>query len=339
MPHKKLNVALIGYGYWGKNLLRNLVQHPDIHQTYLCDQNESAIKLALKTYPTLITSKDYKDFLLNEKIDAFVIATPTSSHYQIAKAALEHGKHVLVEKPFVTSVKEAQELCKLAKAKEKIIMVDHVFMYNPVVIKLKEFVTEQQLGQMNYIDSTRINLGIYQNDTNVLWDLACHDLSIINYLIDEKPLAVRAIGRVHPAQGFEDLAYLFLKYKSGMLVQINTSWASPVKIRKMLIGGERKLIVYDDIEPTHKLVIYDYKNQIKHSDSKESKLIDYRLGNATIPKYELTEPLKNVMDAFVKSIHTGNPPLSSGENALEIINVLEKAEISLNSNSDLIPLH
>lgn len=336
MPEKNLNVALIGYGYWGKNLLRNLIHHPKINKIYLSDKNPKAIKQALKTHPTLITNVDYKNFLADKNIDAFVIATPTSSHYEISKDALENNKHILVEKPFVPSVEKAEELCKLAKKKGKIIMVDHVFMYNPVVNKLKEYVSENRLGKMNYIDSTRINLGIYQNDTNVLWDLACHDLSIINYLIDERPKAVRAIGRVHPAQGYEDIAYLFLQYESGLLIQINSSWASPVKIRKMLIGGEKKLIVYDDIEPTHKLVVYDYKN--KSTGNKESKLIDYRLGNATIPKYELTEPLKNVMDAFVNAIFTGNPPLSNGEDAIEIINVLEKAEQSLQNNSELIPL-
>lgn len=337
MGKKGLNVALIGFGYWGKNLLRNIVQHNSINQTFLCDKNESAIQLALKTYPTLITSQNYEDFLENEQIDAFVIATPTSSHYTIAKEALLHGKHVLVEKPFVTSVKEGEELCELASSKNKILMVDHVFMYNPVVEKLKKYVSESQLGKMNYIDSTRINLGIYQNDTNVLWDLACHDLSIINYLIEERPNAVRAIGRAHPIHGYEDIAYLFLMYESGLLIQVNTSWASPVKIRKMLIGGEKKLIVYDDIEPTHKLVIYDYMNKESLGD-KGSKLVDYRLGNATIPKYNLTEPLKNVMDGFTSAIRSGKEPLSSGKQALEIINILEKAEISLKEGSSLISL-
>jgi predicted dehydrogenase len=304
----------------------------------VCDHNTSRIEALKAIYFPLQITSEAQEIFDNKSIDAVVIATPTSTHYSLAKAALSSRKHVLVEKPLCTSTKEIEDLIAIAKQNELILMVDHIFLYNPVVRQLKKYITQDFLGNVNYIDATRINLGIYQSDINVLWDLACHDISIINYLIEEKPKSVRAVGRIHPAHGVEDIAYLFLYYESGLLVQINSSWASPVKMRKMIIGGEKRMIIYDDIESTNKLIIYDYEHS-QTSDESKSKLIDYRLGNITIPKYEISEALKNVIQEFYSCIATGKKPLTDGENAIEVVSILEKAQESLKLDGAIIPLH
>ena len=333
----KLNIGLIGYGYWGTNLLRNIVQQALSGKIVVCDTNSERLKTVQSNFINLETTSDPADIFQNPEIDAVVIATPTSSHYILANEALINGKHVLAEKPLSTSVKEVEELISTAAANNLILMVDHIYLYNPVIHQLKKYISEEFLGRINYIDATRINLGIYQDDINVLWDLACHDISIINYLIDEKPKSARAIGKLNLNNKVEDLAYLFLEYESGLLIQINGSWASPVKIRKMIIGGEKKMIIYDDIESTNKLIIYDYMSK-QTADENKSKLIDYRLGDITIPKYEITEPLSNVIAEFYDCILTGRKPLSDGINALDVVRILEKAEQSLKSNGIIITI-
>jgi predicted dehydrogenase len=333
----KLNIGLIGYGYWGTNLLRNIVQQALSGKIVVCDTNSERLKTVQSIFINLETTSDPADIFQNPEIDAVVIATPTSSHYILANEALINGKHVLAEKPLSTSVKEVEELISTAAANNLILMVDHIYLYNPVIHQLKKYISEEFLGRINYIDATRINLGIYQDDINVLWDLACHDISIINYLIDEKPKSARAIGKLNLNNKVEDLAYLFLEYESGLLIQINGSWASPVKIRKMIIGGEKKMIIYDDIESTNKLIIYDYMSK-QTADENKSKLIDYRLGDITIPKYEITEPLSNVIAEFYDCILTGRKPLSDGINALDVVRILEKAEQSLKSNGIIITI-
>ena len=335
--NRKTNVGLIGYGYWGVNILRNLIQQKNTGLVTVCDKNMGRIESVKSSYFNLNTCINSDEIFANPEIEAIVIATPTSTHYTLAKQALLNGKHVLVEKPLCTSAKEAGELIAIAKSKNLILMVDHIYLYNPVVQYLKKYLAQDLLGKINYIDATRINLGIYQNDTNVLWDLACHDISIINFLVDEKPQSIRAIGKINPTHGVEDVAYLFLYYPSGLLVQINSSWASPVKMRKMIIGGEKQMIIYDDIESTNKLIIYNYANSSANDENK-SKLIDYRLGDITIPKYEISEALKNVIDEFHDCILTGKQPLASGENALDAVLILEKAQDSLKLNGAIIPI-
>lgn len=335
--NKKLNTCLIGYGYWGKNLLRTIVENQSSAEIFIYDKNPDQSNKACKLYPQITKVKSLKEICNNNKINAVIIATPTSTHFKIAKACLLSGKHVLVEKPLSTGVREAEELFKLSKANSRILMVDHIFLYNPVIKMLKKYLDISYIGSLSYIDTTRVNLGIYQNDTNVLWDLACHDIAIMTFLLKEKPNGVRAIGKLNKVYGVEDTAYLFLYYPSGLLVQINSSWASPVKMRKMIIGGEKKMIIYDDIEPTNKIVIYDYEQQVK--DVNKTKLADYRLGNITIPKYEMQEPLKNVLNEFYNSINTGKLPLADGKNAIEVIEILEKAEMSLRSNGEIVKIN
>ncbi len=334
MPVK---ICLIGYGYWGKNLLRILMEHS--HSIDVCVAEISEIKRnqLRSLYPNLAVYPSLEVVLERELIQAVVVASETGNHYDLVKKALFAGKHVLVEKPITTSLVEAEELVTIASRNSLVLMVDHIFLYNPVVRRMKEYFTDNFLGKINYIDATRINLGIYQKDTNVLWDLACHDISIVNYLIEEKPVSVRAIGRINPEHKVEDIAYMFLYYSSGTLVQINSSWASPVKIRKMIIGGEKRMIIYDDIEPTNKLVIYEYAQDIVLDENK-NELSDYRLGNIIIPKYEIQEPLKNVITEFCNSLLHKQKPLAGGQNALEVVQILEKAQESLNSGGAIISL-
>jgi len=334
----KINVGLIGYGYWGNNLLRNLVNNAHTGKITVADLDKEKINSLKSIYTSVEVTTDTNTLLSNPNIRAVAIATPTSSHFKLAKVALLNNKHVLVEKPMCTSEEEVKELIQIATNKDLVLMVDHIYLYNPVVRQLKRYMSESFLGKVNYIDATRINLGIYQNDTNVLWDLACHDLSIINYLLDEKPRSVQAIGRVNPAHGVEDVAYLFLHYPNDILVQINSSWASPVKIRKMIIGGEKRMIIYDDIESTNKLIIYDYAHTSKQEDTK-AKLVDYRLGDITIPKYELVEALSIVVQEFYYCISNNTSPIADGYNAQETVRILEKAQESLTLNGAIIPLN
>jgi predicted dehydrogenase len=337
MESGNINVGLIGYGYWGRNILRNLSENPSSGAIAVCDTNPAQLNAIKSIFSPVHTTTDAKELLSDKNVNAVIIATPTSTHFDLAKKALIKGKHVLVEKPLTTSIKETEELIDIATEQKRVLMVDHIFLYNPVVRQLKKYITQDHLGKINYIDATRINLGIYQTDTNVLWDLACHDISVINFLIEEKPHGVRAIGRINPVHGIEDLAYLFLYYPSGMLVQINSSWASPVKIRKMIIGGEKRMVIYDEIESTNKLIIYDYESA-QTSDDNKLKLIDYRLGNITIPKYELSEALKNVISEFYSCIQSSSKPLSDGKNGLEVITILEKAQESLKANGAIISI-
>jgi len=334
----KKRICLIGYGYWGKNLLRNLTEICTNDEVTIAETSVEKRKQLKAFHPNLIIFESAEHAFSANDITAFIIAVETPQHFQLAKRALELGKHVLVEKPLTTSLAEAEELVMLANKSGKVLMVDHVFLYHPVVVKMKEYFMNQELGKINYIDSTRVNLGIYQQEVNVLWDLACHDIAIINYLVQEQPQSVRAIGRVNPEHGVEDIAYLFLYYPSGMLVQINSSWASPVKMRKMIVGGEKKMLIYDDIEPTNKLTIYEYEQNIRFDENK-MKLTDYRLGSITIPKYEPAEPLRNVLLEFLDCIENDKTPLSSGENALATISILEKAQQSLTMNGSTVSLH
>lgn len=337
MNKQKLNVGLIGYGYWGNNILRNLLEQTTFGKVVVCDINPERLEKVKAVYSGIQVTNKVDELLTNPNIQAIIIATPTSTHFDLAKKALLHNKHVLVEKPISTSVTHAEELISIAASRNLILMVDHIYLYNPVVKQLKKYLNDDFIGKINYIDATRINLGIYQEDTNVLWDLACHDISIVNYLINEQPSGVRAIGKLNMTHSVEDVAYLFLYYPSGLLVQINSSWASPVKMRKMIIGGTRKMIIYDDIESTNKLIIYDYQNA-SVNDLNKSRLIDYRLGDITMPKFEITEPLKSVVDEFYDCIIYGCPPLSNGENGLNVVRILEKAQESLRLNGVIIPV-
>lgn len=333
-----INLLLIGCGYWGKNILRNLLYLPQLYTISIAEVSLEKREELKRSYPALSIFDNEIYALENERFDAAIIATQTPTHFDLAKKLLKSGLHVLVEKPLTTSLSQSKELCKIAEQKDLILMTDHIFRYHPVVKKMKHYFENNLLGKINYIDATRINLGIYQKDVNVVWDLACHDVSIVLYLVQEKPVAVRAIGRKNPEHGTEDIAYLFLYYDSGLLVQINSSWASPVKMRRMIVGAEKLMLIYDDIEPTNKLIVYEYEQNTSFDENK-IKLTDYRLGNISIPKIDTSEEaLKNVVMEFYNSIATKKQPATNGENAIEVINVLEKAQQSLTLGGAIVPL-
>ena len=331
-------LGLVGYGYWGKNLLRNMIESERISKISVCDLNEDRLSLIQKMHPEVSTTISASDLIGDQNIDAIVIATPASSHYELAKMGLLGDKHVFIEKPATASSVELKELISIAHEHKKILMVDHTFLYNGAVHKIKEYIGKNEIGKLKYIDSTRINLGIYQNDVNVVWDLAIHDLSIIQFLINERPVQIRAIGQLNPTHLTEDLAYLFLYYPSGLLVQINCSWASPVKIRQMIIAGDKQMIIYDDIEPSQKIKLYEFSAVSSNDKSRQEALMDYRLGDISIPKFSTNEPLKSALDDYLNCISNNGTPISSAESALEIVQLIEKAEESLKENGKLITL-
>lgn len=328
--------ALIGYGYWGKNVFRNLIKIIGIENTIIVDNNKKKIDELKSQFPSIKVYDNYNEILHNIKIKNAIIATPTHTHYTIAKSFLLFGKNVLVEKPLTTSLKEAYELNKLALKNNVLLMTDYIYLYNPVVHRMKEIINKTNFGKIKYIDSTRINLGIYQNDSNVLWDLACHDISIINYLLDEKPTHIQAIAKKNGVLETEELSYIFLFFQSGMLVHINSSWASPVKMRKMIVGGEKKMMIFDDIDPVNKLTIFNYTESKLYSDKRE--LTQYRIGSGVSPIIENYEPLHKCIEEFLKCCVTDKTPISNFNDTVDIINYLEKANESLKKNSKIVEL-
>jgi len=332
------NVGLIGHGYWGKNLLRNLKESMFVDQIYVADTDPEVIERLNATERSIHTTTRANELLSSKDIDVVFIATPGSLHFEMAQHALSSGKHVFVEKPVVTRSVEAELLRDMAKKAGLTIAVDHTFLYNEAVQKIKELISANGFGKVNYIDCTRINLGIYQQDVNVMWDLAAHDISMINYWTNERPITVRAIGKVNERHEVLDLAYIFLSYTSGLLVQINCSWASPVKIRKTIIGGGQRMIIYDDVEPTEKLKIYDYRNVENDKSNPKKVLVDYRLGDVSIPKLSLTEPLKSAVTDFFESIIEKRSPLSNIQTGIDVVKILECADLSLKQNGKPITL-
>lgn len=325
-----INIAIIGYGYWGKNLVRNFYKNANCKIKYVIDTNTKKLQELEAIYQLIKVDTNYTIALEDKEIDAIVIATPSSTHYKLTKESLENDKHVLVEKPLSTSFKEATFLFNLAIEKKKIISVDHTFLYTPAVIKMKEIIERNEIGKIKFFDSTRINLGIFQSDVNVLWDLATHDISILKYLFQENPLSVQAIGISHTNNNIENIAYLTIRFKDDTIAHFNCSWSSPVKIRMFLIGGDKKMIVYNDLEPTEKIKIYDSGININTNDEeKNSILIDYRIGDLYIPKLENTEALQNLTTEFLDCIKNKKQPKSNAEFSLEIIKILEAAEISI----------
>ncbi|HMQ67470.1 MAG TPA: Gfo/Idh/MocA family oxidoreductase [Ignavibacteria bacterium] len=324
-----MNIGIIGFGYWGTNLVRNFAALKDVNVKYVADirqEREAGLK---KLCPTaqFITSAD---IILNDKeIDAVVIATPVHTHYNFALRALNNDKHVLLEKPMVSGTAEAITLIELAERKNKVLMVDHTFLYTGSVQKMKSLITNGEIGNIKYFDSTRINLGLFQPDVNVLWDLAPHDISILNYLIKEKPLSLNANGVSHTNNGIENIAYIIVNYSSGLIAHFSCSWSSPVKIRMMLIGGDKKMIVFNDIEPTEKIKVYDTGYEHKTDEDKKNILVDYRTGDIYTPKLDQKEALSLMAVDFISSIMNNTKPVSDFVSGLEVIKILEASQESI----------
>ena len=282
-----------------------------------------------RAYPTVGVTTNPADITRDPSVDAVAIATPVFTHYQLAKEALENGKHVLLEKPMTSTSGEAEELIELAERKGLSLMVDHTFLYTGAVQKIKQLIEADTIGKIKYLDSTRINLGLFQPDVNVLWDLAPHDISILTHLVQEKPYSLNATGSSHTSNGIENIAFLTVNFASGFIAHFNCSWTSPVKIRLMLIGGDRKMIVFNDLEPTEKIKVYDSGYNIKTDEEKRKLLVDYRTGDIFIPKTPSTEALGLMTEAFAQSILNGTRPVADFNSGLSVIKLLEASNESI----------
>jgi predicted dehydrogenase len=332
-----MNIAIIGYGYWGPNLLRNFSQVNNCKVKMVSDFRSDRLAIVTKTYPTVNVTTNPDDILLSNEIDAVVIATPVFTHFSLAKKALENGKHVLLEKPMTSSIKEAEELMNLAKQKGLLLMVDHTFLYTGAVMKMKQLINEKSIGDIQYFDSSRINLGLFQIDVNVLWDLAPHDISILLHLINKKPYSVNSTGVSHTKNGIENVAYLTVNYSDNFIAHFSCSWTSPVKLRTMLIGGDKKMLVFNDLEPSEKIRIYDTGYNYKTDEEKNRLMVDYRTGDVYIPKLESKEALFGMASDFINSIINKTEPLSNAQLGLDVIQILEASQQSIkNKGKEII---
>ena len=333
-----IKIAVIGYGYWGPNLVRNFHGTTGCEVALVVDQRQERLNLVKKFSPGIKTTTIIEDAFHSTEIDAVVIATPVSTHFPLAKMALERKKHVLVEKPLTRSSAEAEELIELSLKEGKCLMVDHTFLYTGAVATMRSLIETNEIGKVNYFDSTRINLGLFQPDMNVLWDLAPHDISILRHLIKEKPFSLNATGTSHTNNKIENIAYLTVNYQSGFIAHFNCSWSSPVKIRSILIGGDKKMILYNDVEPTEKVRIYDTGYSHKTDEDKRRILVDYRSGDVFIPKLKTHEALTQMAEDFIQSIAQNKMPLSDYQVGLETVKILEAADLSLKQQGKEIKL-
>lgn len=325
-----ISVGVIGYGYWGPNLVRNFFEAPGFRMAAVADLSPERRAQAASRYPSVRTTADYHEILADPKIDAVAIATPVSTHFALAREALRAGKHVLVEKPLASSSEEARQLIEEAEQRHRVLLVDHTFVYTGAVRKIHELVAAGDLGEIYYYDSVRVNLGLFQHDVSVIWDLGVHDLSIMDYVLAREPRAVSATGIRHVPDTPESLAYLTLFFDGNLLAHFHLNWLAPVKVRKTLIGGSRKMIVYDDLEPSEKLKVYD--KGITVNDSVESvykTLISYRTGDMWSPRLDLTEALRTEAEHFLQCIEQGQRPLTGGEAGLRVVRILEAASQSM----------
>jgi predicted dehydrogenase len=341
---KRLGIGVVGCGYWGPNLLRNFHSNRDCHLVAVADLNPDRLTWAQAQYPHIKATLDLDDLIEDPTIDAVAIATPVNTHFDLALRCLRAGKHVLVEKPLAHSSELARQLIEEANRRKLVVMVDHTFIYTPAVRKIRELIDSGELGELHYYDSARINLGLVQADVNVLWDLAVHDLSIIQFLFREMPQAVSATGMRHISGRPETIAYLTLHYASGFIAHCHVNWLSPVKVRRTLIGGSRKMVVYDDVEPSDKVRVYDAGVKLGSTNGADKGQADYRLridyrkGDIWIPHLDGKEALTLEVEHFVDCIRTERPPLSGGPEGLQLIRTLEAATQSLFLKGQPIPL-
>jgi predicted dehydrogenase len=333
-----IQAGVIGYGYWGPNLVRNFNSAEGACVAAVCDMNQQTLKKVKKAYPSIKVTTDSEEIIKDPDIDVIVIATPVFTHYPLAKRALEEGKHIFVEKPFTYTSAEAEELIELAEKKNLKIMVDHTFLYTGAVRKIKQVVEDNVLGDIFYYDSMRVNLGLFQHDVNVLWDLAPHDISIMEYVIGEKPVAVIATGAEHFNRGLEDIVFLTVHFKHNIIGHINVNWLSPVKVRMTLIGGEKKMLVWNDLEPDEKIKIYDKGVQVKTKEGKYNLLVSYRSGDMWAPKIEQTEALTLMAETFVDYIANGTKVINDGRAGLSAVQILEASTKSLKNKGEIVYL-
>lgn len=333
-----MKVAVIGAGYWGPNLIRNFLALDEVEAVVACDVDEQRLVKMRKLFHGIETSTDHADIISRDGIGVVVIATPVSTHYELAKNALLAGKHVFIEKPMTASVAEAEELIDLARSLGLVLFVDHTFIYTGAVRKMKEIITSGRLGEIYYFDSVRINLGLFQHDVNVIWDLAPHDLSIMDYLLEQPARSVSAIGACHVGNGLEDIAYLTLEFDNNLIAHFHVNWLAPMKIRKTLIGGTRSMIVYDDTEASEKVKIYDKGIDVTTREGVYDTLVQYRTGDMLSPKLDQEEALAVGSRHFIDCIKNGATPLTDGQAGLNVVRILEASAISIKNRGEQIKL-
>jgi predicted dehydrogenase len=332
-----VRVGVVGYGYWGPNIVRNFSALDRCELVSVCDRNAVALKRAQKTYPAVHLTTDFTEVLKAPDIDAVAIVTPVWTHFELAKTALENGKHVFVEKPFTSTSAQAIRLIELASQRNLRIMVDHTFLFSGAVRKIRELVDNGTLGRLYYFDSTRVNLGLFQHDVSVVWDLAPHDLSIMDHIIGERPEAVVATGGNH-VNDLADMAFITVYFPGRITAHINVNWLSPVKVRTTLIGGRDKMLVWNDLEPDEKIKVYDKGVDIANGQSVYDLLVSYRSGDVWGPKVDATEALKFELGYFVDCILDGKTPSNDGVAGLRIVRLLEAAEQSLKDRGRIVAL-
>ena len=332
-----VRIGVVGYGYWGPNIVRNLWGLERAEVVSVCDLNEKSLHRVKESYPNIELTTDYNDILSAADIDAVAVITPFSTHFELARKALENGKHVFVEKPFTNTVSEGEQLIELADRKGLKIMVDHTFLFTGSVRKIKKLVEDDVLGDLYYYDSMRVNLGLFQHDVNVLWDLAPHDLSILDYVIKEKPQGIAATGESH-LNGYADVAYITVYYPNNVIAHLNVNWLSPVKVRTTLIGGEKKMLVWNDLEVAEKIKVYDRGIEVESQESVYDLLVSYRSGDMWAPKVDQSEALKRELEYFLDCILEDKEPFNNGRAGLKVVQMLEAADRSLKRRGEVVDL-
>jgi predicted dehydrogenase len=323
-----IRVGAVGCGYWGPNVIRNLDAVPGFELAWVCDADPGRLQPVASRYPSARATPRIGDVLADASVDAVYLATPVSSHYALARKALLQGKHVLIEKPLATTLEQAQELAELAAARELTLMVGHTFVFSPPVRKVKDLIDGGTVGPIYYVETTRVNLGLFQKDVSVLWDLGPHDLSILMYWLDEVPTVVSARGRSYLGEALEDVAFLTLEFPSGILAQVQISWLAPSKLRRTSIVGRQRMIVYDDLEPVEKVKIFDRGVDRQPASFGEFQLT-YRSGDILSPRLDTTEPLYLECQHFLECIRTRRPPDTSARSGIDVVRVIQAAERSL----------
>jgi predicted dehydrogenase len=332
-----VNFGVIGYGYWGPNVVRNLTSLDGSQVLAIAEMSAGARKRAQKAHPGITVTADASEVMASPNIDAVAVITPVWTHYELAKAALENGKHVFVEKPFTSNTEQGEKLIELARRKNLKIMVDHTFLFTGAVRKISQLLDDDALGKLYYYDSTRVNLGLFQHDINVLWDLAPHDLSIMDYVIKTTPEAIVATGEKH-LNCHEDVAYMTIYFPEKVIAHINVNWLSPVKVRTTLIGGEKRMLVWNDLEADEKVKVYDKGVNITNREGVYDLLVSYRSGDMWSPQLEQVEALRQELTYFVDCISNNREPFNDGCAGLRVVKMLEAASESLSKRGGLIYL-
>jgi predicted dehydrogenase len=332
-----IRMGVIGYGYWGPNIVRNFLEQERADVVAVCDKSPKSLARMRRAHPDIPVTSDHLELLTSSEVDAVAIVTPVWTHFELAKIALENGKHVFVEKPFTCTTAQAEQLIELALRKNLKIMVDHTFLFTGAVNRIRQLVQDGTLGELYYYDSTRVNLGLFQHDVNVIWDLAPHDLSIMDHLINAKPEGLVATGARH-LNGHADVAFMTIYYPNNLIAHINVNWLSPVKVRTTLVGGEKKMLVWNDLEADEKIKVYDRGVQMISGEAVYQQLVSYRAGDMWSPKVEQVEALKLEAGYFLDCIRNNTQPFNDGEAGLRVVRMLEAADESLQQKGRVVKL-